>query len=144
MVKLPSSPVNPHNRMLHSVVNTTTIRVRPRAENPNRFKNVIKKPKPPTNIIWMSSMATEENSSVFCIFHYKYGDCFTWVFFDVLLQVMVGAELVFDMGGVGTIIISDHQDKKHPENGLEDQACPSKLGQALLLRHRERCFDSAI
>ena len=50
--------VNPLMRMVHSVANAVTIMVIPRAENPNRRKNVMRNPKPPISIMWMSITTT--------------------------------------------------------------------------------------
>ena len=57
MVKFPSIRVNPEKRMAHSVTTATTMKVRPRAEKLNLFRKVIKNPKPPRSIMWMSRMA---------------------------------------------------------------------------------------
>ena len=57
--------VNPLSNMAHSVTSVTTMNVNPSDEKPYRFKNVIKNPNPPINIIWMSIITKMLKTLVF-------------------------------------------------------------------------------
>ena len=53
----------------------------------------------------------------------------TRVFPEVLLEVVVLAELVVDMLGVGGGVVRDEQEVDHAERDVQDQQRPRELGK---------------